>query len=278
MKKHLTLLALASLTLASGANAALISYYNLNEAANTAVIADSSGNGYDATQATLSALTLGATSVTAGTYGALTVSASDAANFGTSANFDAVSGGTDRFDINTAGATAIAGLLTANGAAAPTGTFTLMAWVNVTNNANTFFLGTGNGGSDGWKFGLNVQEAFVTANVQQHLGSTTVSTNAWHHVAFTYNNGAGSFFLDGIAAGTGSYTGYNEDSLLASIGSRPTGTEAFTGKVDELKIYDTALTLSEIQVAAVPEPSTYGLMGASAVAAVAFVRRRKRAA
>lgn len=262
------------IALAGVSPAALVASYNFNEAAGSASIADGSGNGYTATQATLDGSTLGRTSVTAGTYGALTVTASDAANFGTAAGFNG-SGGA-RFDINAPGATAISGLLTKNGTASPNGRFTLMAWIFANNHSNTFFLGTGDGLGNGWKWGLNVQEAFVTVNVQQNLGGTTVSTGGWHHVAFTYDNGAATFYLDGNLAGTATYTNFNEDTVLASIGARPTGSEAFNGMMDDLKIYDTALDLNGIRASAVPEPTTYGLLGAGALAAVSLGRRRRR--
>lgn len=264
---------------ATSAHAALIGEYRFDEAANTATVTDAAGLIGNATQTTLSPLTLGAPSVSAGTYGALTLDAATAASFGTAADFSAVAGGGDRFDVNSAGGTTLAGLLTQNGTLAPLGTFTLMAWVNTTGAGDTFLLGTGDGSGNGWKFGLNGGSInFVTAGVQLGASSGGVSANAWHHIAISYNNGAAAFFIDGNAAGTTSFTNYNEEvGTLAAIGSRPSGAEPFAGKVDNLKIYDTALTLPEIQAAAVtaiPEPATYGLLGAGALAIAALRRRR----
>lgn len=250
------------------ANAALVAYYNLNETVSSTTIADSSGNNYSATGGS-SGVTLGSSSITAGTYGAITVTSGTASFFGTSADF---SGG--KFDVGSTGSAAIAGLLTKNGSSAPTGNFTVMAWINSDNAANRFFLGSGSASNNGWKFGNNTQTAFVTVNVQQGLGTTSVSTTTWQHVAFTYSNGAGKFYYNGNLAGSVNYSNYNEEGTgsVTSIGARPFGGEAFDGQVDEVKIFDTALSESDVRLAAVPEPAAALLGG---LGLLALLRRRR---
>ncbi len=48
-------------------------------------------------------------------------------------------------------------------------------------------------------------------------------------------------------------------------------------KFQSNELTEEALQLLYAKITAVPEPSTYGMLGAGALAGVAFVRRRKRA-
>lgn len=271
--KLLLACAAVAATASVSANAALIAHYKLNEAAGSTTIVDSSVGGIGNAAGTGTGVTLGSTTVTAGTYGAITVDVATAASFGTSADF---SGG--KFDVNTTGSATIASLLTKNGTGAPTGTYTLMAWINSDANNDRFFLGSGSADNNGWKWGINNQQAFVTAGIQQGLGGgSNISTTGWQHVAFSYNNGVGNFYLNGNLTGTVNYLNYNEDGAgsITSIGARPvTGSEAFDGQLDELKIFNTALTVAEIGVAAVPEPSAALLGG---LGLLALLRRRRNA-
>lgn len=103
----------------------------------------------------------------------------------------------------------------------------------------------------------------------------------WHHVAFT-NNAAGfqEVFVDGVSRGGGA-NGTNNGSFPSAsliLGTASPGDSSFDGLVDEVKIFDTTLTASEIvdasQVAPVPEPSTFLALTGGAAMLLGLRRRR----
>lgn len=109
-----------------------------------------------------------------------------------------------------------------------------------------------------------------------------LSDGNWHMVAFVMNANDGindvDVYIDGtyttrssggttIATATGGEIGFGADQ---------TGSRGFTGQLDQVQIFDTALTKGEldtISVTAVPEPSSTALLGLGGLALI--LRRRK---
>jgi len=81
-----------------------------------------------------------------------------------------------------------------------------------------------------------------------------LSYGVWHHVAATYSLGTYIIYVNGVAVpsdGNGASTGtINVGTGRFDIGARPAGTGVesvfFDGSIDDVRIYDTALTASEI--------------------------------
>ncbi|QUE52398.1 choice-of-anchor D domain-containing protein [Luteolibacter ambystomatis] len=222
----------------------------MNEASGT--IADISGNGLTGTPSA-GGLTYAQPSVPAGAYGAITVTAANATALGTSINFTRASSG--GFTVNgTAG-----GVLEKLAEAGPsTGKFTAMAWINSSGlPASTTYRVFGTGPSGGWGLGLgNVDRVkFTTFGNTDYLSTGTYPFNGnWHHLAVTWNNGVVTTYVDGNVAALGSAATTFTDEMTTAfrIGGNANGTDYFNGRIDELKIYDTAMTASEIIAAAVP--------------------------
>lgn len=165
----------------------------------------------------------------------------------------------------------------------PSTAYTAMAWVNFAN---------GNG--DNMIFGGNANSSPVL-----HLGSrggqmlsghwaddigpdqgTNIGTDAgnWHHVAYQ-NDGAGgtqSLYFDGVLRATGGAgtSGQMSTALNVLIGTAA-NSGSFNGQLDEVRIYDTALTQTEIQaaMAVVPEPTSIALLAFG----TGLMLRRRRA-
>jgi hypothetical protein len=80
------------------------------------------------------------------------------------------------------------------------------------------------------------------------LGQTTPSTSGWNYVAVTYNGSTISTYINGVLAATGNEPG----ATLCSgaplvIGSWWEGAPAyFQGSIDEVRVYNRALSQSEI--------------------------------
>ncbi len=68
--------------------------------------------------------------------------------------------------------------------------------------------------------------------------------NAWHFVAATYNGQVVTLFVDGVSVGSSSQTGsFNPRGLFIGGGTN----ERFSGFIDDVRIYDRALTATEVK-------------------------------
>src|SRR5205823_9540042 len=80
--------------------------------------------------------------------------------------------------------------------------------------------------------------------------TTLPSTGVWHSIVGTYNGSSLTLYIDGAQAATLAATGtipITTDQLV--IGSKnPTSTagDHFSGKMDEIRIYNYALTAAEV--------------------------------
>ena len=100
--------------------------------------------------------------------------------------------------------------------------------------------------SNGWSLTSYNSDA---TNVGINTG-TLPDVNTWHHLVMTRDNDNFKAYVNGKLLGTktitGKTAGYGTDTPKFYIGNRHTG-QGFTGIIDELRIYDRALTEQEIQ-------------------------------
>jgi chitodextrinase len=113
------------------------------------------------------------------------------------------------------------------------------------------WLGTQNGGSMLWVDHVNGKYA-VTFNkgIENYLVSSFGPVrDTWQHVAATYDGTTARVYVDGVAVASRLFSGNAGDSntwLIGSYGTAQFGT-FFDGTIDEVRIYDRALTGAEIQ-------------------------------
>ncbi len=79
-------------------------------------------------------------------------------------------------------------------------------------------------------------------------GTAAVATNAWTHLTATFDGAVLRLYVNGTQVATRAVTG----SMLAStgllrIGGNNTWAEWFGGLIDDLRIYDRALTAAEVK-------------------------------
>lgn len=142
---------------------------------------------------------------------------------------------------------------------------TVSAWINV-----TAFPATGNNriidkdnAVNGWFFGVNSASKleFWSDNydtIAKRVSSGSVTASAWKHVTVTWDGsftGANiHFYIDGVAsdgtATNGSGTAHDDSTTPVTLGNRPDLAKGFNGAIDELRVYNRVLTLSEIQALA----------------------------
>jgi hypothetical protein len=76
--------------------------------------------------------------------------------------------------------------------------------------------------------------------------SGLVSRHVYQNVALTYSNDLAIGYKNGLAAGTKAYTGLTVASGLNRIGVRPSTNDDFRGLLDKVRIWNRALTATEI--------------------------------
>ena len=80
-----------------------------------------------------------------------------------------------------------------------------------------------------------------------------LQTETWYHVALTWDSGRYSVYVDGEEMASGTYTGLTTLNYVMDIGNdgNPVSqnTEAFAGLLDEVRLYDHALSADEVGTA-----------------------------
>ena len=128
--------------------------------------------------------------------------------------------------------------------------WTIEAWVKPTSLANPFptiFSEGYWGASLGLSSGTGYLESWIN-NANRVIGSVAVSLNQWSHLALVYDGTNRAFYVNGEFAGSGSAPAILGDNQGAAIGDvAPSHAYArFAGQIDELSIYNRALTSNEI--------------------------------
>ena len=139
--------------------------------------------------------------------------------------------------------------------------FTYSAWINpsaVTGNNRTI-LGNGVYGSPRITIRPDGSLALLKTNVLEiGRSASSISANVWTHIAVTYDgSGNYAFYINGGLSGSGinlvpfdftnSFFEMGRDSSISS--------EYFSGKIDEVSVYNRALTQSEVQ--SIYDPTIY---------------------
>ncbi|MEQ1920898.1 MAG: LamG-like jellyroll fold domain-containing protein [Pyrinomonadaceae bacterium] len=149
-----------------------------------------------------------------------------------------------------------------------TGDFTIDAWINPVDGVGTerivsagnenqgaFNLWTlGYGDNAAWGGGQRLNFAYwAPGYVDINSNAITLSPGRWYHVAFVRSGGTYTYYLDGVAVGSGSMTtaALNGGTTGAIIGARYDQflgiAEFANGKLDEIEIFNNDLSPSEIQ-------------------------------
>ena len=105
-------------------------------------------------------------------------------------------------------------------------------------------------GSQGYAFGPGHQTARCSSaslDVDRTQSAASVTDTNFHHVAVTKSGSSVIFYLDGAASAVPAYNSTFEFSTMAAVGARgDTLQDSFLGVIDEMTIYNRALTPAEI--------------------------------
>ncbi len=176
-----------------------------------------------------------------------------------------------------------------------TPTMSVFGWVNLSGEATYIGIdkynsqgGSPGGANIGWYLafadtgGNTVVRAGFGNGVETKIDAATdISDGDWHHVGWTWDGSNVDIYVDGALDFSQSYTSSIIDNGQAlSFAKRiDLSTNIYAGLMDDIRIYDNVLSLSDIsalfnQSVSLPEPGTLSLL-AIGFAGIAWVRRRK---
>ena len=182
---------------------------------------------------------------------------------------DGTSGGSLEFNASTGIPTGInAGIITGNRGGGTLGNdYSVSAWIQSTaddaGNAanNLWWFGTGD---QGVHLGIQGSVAAGNSNTLElghwsadSSGTTVVPSNTWVHVTYTYDADGGladdgvtptgftSIYLNGVLDATANQAAANRSGSDLIIGARNGGAQGWVGFVDDLSIYQAALTQAD---------------------------------
>jgi hypothetical protein len=150
---------------------------------------------------------------------------------------------------------------TGEGVYTPTGSFptgtadrTMECWVYISSfisGAETFFAGYGDFGNNGgtYEFGVATDQHFFFSQWGASIEGPVLTTNQWYHVVVTsISTNTITLYLDGTNVASGSLSFNTPSGATNFIGSvvAPYATRQLIGRIDELTIYNRALTSNEI--------------------------------
>jgi hypothetical protein len=122
----------------------------------------------------------------------------------------------------------------------------IMAWIdlNPTFSSNGVIMGTPN-------FQLRVTSArnleAVVNGTTVAFTTTTLNKSQWYHVAAVYDGSSLRLFLNGLMVNSGAATGTIPSDIL-TLGKNPsTSSDFFKGKIDEVRVFNVALTDIQVQ-------------------------------
>lgn len=135
----------------------------------------------------------------------------------------------------------------------PASSFTISFWYNRNStsvNGVLIMNATNAAGNFIWLFQAGATNSQYGTNKQQFAwiwAQTTSTTSAWTHIVCVYNAGAMTLYKNNVQVATGTYTHTNVTSAnLPLYVGRGVGGDFYNGKMDDIGIWNRALTACEI--------------------------------
>jgi hypothetical protein len=123
--------------------------------------------------------------------------------------------------------------------------------------------------------------SWYVTNIPPATVADMFADGKFHHVAGTYDSAVGELklYVDGLLRATNTSPAVIPIGTLINLSTHPVNigrdskntTRLFTGKIDDVRIYNQALTGAEV-MALIPEPATVAMLG---LGGLALLRRRK---
>ena len=136
--------------------------------------------------------------------------------------------------------------------------FSISAWINMNQLPASAYLyqvvawgdeATGERRSLGiWNGGSGDPKVYFSGfgSAANFGGSTSVSANQWYHVCVTRSGSTVKVYLDGNLDGTGTVTLNSYTGTTGRIGNSASANEHFNGSIDQVRIFQKALSSDEV--------------------------------
>lgn len=129
------------------------------------------------------------------------------------------------------------------------GAMSITAWINpdsLPGSAYPMFVSKRSSSGHAYQFYTNSNKLLYN-NGTSAQSTGTISTGSWTHVAVTFDGAGGvTFYINGSSAGTGTVATTNPTNTSAVDLGRAFNGNYFDGKMDEVAIFNSELTASEI--------------------------------
>jgi gliding motility-associated-like protein len=187
--------------------------------------------------------------------------ANDASGNGNNGTVNGATLTTDRFG-NTNSAYSFDGNDWISATRAHQAVFTASVWVQSTNgNCNKPILDANNGSWELYSDCANGQLSFIMWNggtYTYHPTNVVLGTNTWYHVVAVYASSQVKIYVNGSLITTQVTTAVPAISGVLNMGASLSGaSQYFTGKLDDIGVWNRALTLAEIQQLYTQGQTTY---------------------
>ncbi len=170
--------------------------------------------------------------------------------------------------------------------------FSFSLWIktSTTEQLTFFFSKHESGFHNGYGGALNQHNSgsFGAANAasfyvsgSDQTTSAVINDDTWHHLAFVYDAGISqSIYVDGVnLATTSTPSAITGNSVPLILGGMWLGapTSTYTGLLDEVRLYNHALSAGEVATLAIaiPEPAGFAALAGLATLGLAATRRRR---
>ncbi|MCK0109378.1 choice-of-anchor D domain-containing protein [Flavobacteriaceae bacterium S0825] len=138
-----------------------------------------------------------------------------------------------------------------------TSAFTISAWIKRdTGTTNASIVSKrDNAFTEGYDLRINATGRLVftyNGGAVTLTSSVAIPENEWHQVAVIYNSGTATLFIDGVADTSASSLAApvatsRKFLMAAADGYDPNTTDYFAGNIDEVRVWDTALTPNQLR-------------------------------
>jgi len=124
-----------------------------------------------------------------------------------------------------------------------TGAYSFSFWFNVNSATNQCIINTGaGGGTNNFRIRIDGANGLLRNRTSGVIvgGSTNVVDGKWHHAVFTSAGSEGTYtwYLDGVADGTGSMPVYNYNTGVSLQVGHRSNSQIPNGAIDDIRFYE----------------------------------------